>query len=123
MSKVTDFSAIEKFAQENPLRVDSIDVDGLGTVFVREMDGETMAQWLSIDSDMSGGDFDVLKSSHTIVLHLCNEDGELLVKPKDREKKAKELAKLQFRIITALYMKCLRVSGLASDEIEEAAGN
>jgi len=123
MSEITSFSQIVDARKENPLRVDSVEVDGLGTVFLREMDADAMAQFLTVDSDTKEDEYSALKSARVIVLHLCDKDGALLVKPKDREKSAKELAQHRFKTVTGLYMDCLRVSGLATEEITEQAGN
>lgn len=116
-------TAISKFSKYSP-PVHSVTVEEWGgeTVYLKGMDAKAMEVFF----DLPGGEegkYSAHRSALIITLHLCNEDGERLIADDERDEAAKELAGHQFSVISNLMGECMKVSGLAQDEIEEAAGN
>lgn len=115
---IKTFDQIAKFGKK---QVREVKVPSWGdSVFLREMDAEGMHEFLNSERDDAGG-FTVKACCDAIVLHLCDAEGNLMVKPDKRAEASKQLASQSYAVVNLLFAECMKVSGLATEEIANAA--
>lgn len=100
--------------------VKTVHIEGVEAPFyVREMAAGEMNDFLH--DARSDGEYNIEHACKVIVLHLCDDKGELLVPKKDRPQAIKELQDFKFTVINQLYLASLTVSGLSQEALEETA--
>lgn len=115
-------SALSKFDRYKAGAIHRVAVEAWGgeEVCLREMDAERMSEFLKLNKGED--DFSIPNACAVVALHLCDEEGHPI--PADeRAEAAAELQGHKFEVVTLLFTESLKASGLATEEIEDAAGN
>lgn len=107
----------EQFLEDKDLKRETVEVEGLGEVRMRELSvGERMRY-----TDLYEDEVDV--SLALIAASLCNPDDAPMFAESEIDEAVKLLKTKAQRTIEALQAAFLRMSGLSQEDIKEAVGN
>ena len=116
-------SALSKFGQFKPDVIPvSIAEWGGETLYVKGMDAAGMEAFFDINAE-GGEGYSAERSARIVVLHLCDADGNRLIPAEERDEAVAELCGHKFSVLSELLTASMKASGLAQDEIEDAAKN
>jgi len=110
----------EQFLKNTDLRRETVDIEGLGAVRMRELSvGERIA---TAKKYADGGDED-RQALAWIALSLCEPDDSPMFGEHEIEQAVDALGSKAIRTIEALQTAWLKLNGLTADGIKEAVGN
>lgn len=108
-----------EFLKTTDLKREAVEVDGLGTVLMREM---SYGERLKLAESMEG-----MKEEDQAVIFvavaLCEPDGSPMFGPDELDEAAEQIKAKPVRTIETLQAAFLRLNGISQEAIEEAAGN